>query len=39
VLNWLFGQVVKASQGKAHPGLLRAELKKQLAARNMERER
>jgi len=31
VLNWLFGQVVKASQGKAHPGKLRAELEAQLA--------
>jgi aspartyl-tRNA(Asn)/glutamyl-tRNA(Gln) amidotransferase subunit B len=34
VLNWLFGQVVKASQGKAHPGKLRAELEAQLAQRN-----
>jgi aspartyl-tRNA(Asn)/glutamyl-tRNA(Gln) amidotransferase subunit B len=34
VLNWLFGQVVKASQGKAHPGKLRAELEAQLTKRN-----
>lgn len=34
VLNWFFGQVVKASQGNANPGKLRAELEAQLAKRN-----
>jgi aspartyl-tRNA(Asn)/glutamyl-tRNA(Gln) amidotransferase subunit B len=33
VLNWLFGQVVQAAQGKAHPGKLRVELEAQLAER------
>ncbi len=31
VLNWLFGQVVKVSGGKANPDKLRGELEKQLA--------
>ena len=40
VLNWLFGQVVKASAGKANPDKLRGELEKQLATaqRNLEKE-
>jgi len=31
VINWLFGQVMRAAQGKANPELLRQELEKQLA--------
>jgi glutaminyl-tRNA synthetase len=38
VLNWLFGQVVKQSQGKANPERVRAELHDQLAKRNTEKE-
>jgi aspartyl-tRNA(Asn)/glutamyl-tRNA(Gln) amidotransferase subunit B len=38
VLNWLFGQVVKASAGKANPDKLRGELEKQLAQRHPEKE-
>ena len=38
VLNWLFGQVVKASGGKANPGKLRGELEKQLRQRDLEKE-
>jgi len=30
VANWLFGQVMRATQGKANPQLVKAELKKQL---------
>lgn len=38
VINWLFGQVVKFSQGKANPERVRAELQDQLAKRNIEKE-
>lgn len=38
VLNWLFGQVVKLSQGKANPERVRAELQDQLTKRNLEKE-
>ncbi|MEX2160679.1 MAG: Asp-tRNA(Asn)/Glu-tRNA(Gln) amidotransferase subunit GatB [Anaerolineales bacterium] len=38
VLNWLFGQATKLSQGKADPSLLRQELESQLAKHNMEME-
>lgn len=30
VVNWLFGQVMRAAQGKANPQVVKAELKKQL---------
>ncbi len=33
VLNWLFGQVMRAVQGRADPQVLRQELTKQLASR------
>ena len=33
VLNWLFGQVMRAAQGRADPQVLRQELTKQLASR------
>ena len=32
VLNWFFGQVMRAAQGKANPQLLRKELERQLHA-------
>ena len=38
VFNWLFGQVVKLSEGKANPVKLRQELDKQIANRNLEKE-
>lgn len=38
VINWLFGQVVKLSQGRANPERVRAELQDQLAKRNIEKE-
>ena len=30
VVNWLFGQVMRKAQGKANPGVVRAELERQL---------
>ncbi len=38
VLNWLFGQVMQAADGKANPRSLRTELQKQLAAIHLEGE-
>jgi aspartyl-tRNA(Asn)/glutamyl-tRNA(Gln) amidotransferase subunit B len=39
VLNWLFGQAMQAAKGKANPNKLRAELEKQIAAIDLEREK
>jgi aspartyl-tRNA(Asn)/glutamyl-tRNA(Gln) amidotransferase subunit B len=39
VLNWLFGQAMQAAKGKANPNKLRAELEKQIATRDLEREK
>jgi aspartyl-tRNA(Asn)/glutamyl-tRNA(Gln) amidotransferase subunit B len=39
VLNWLFGQAMQAAKGKANPKKLRAELEKQIAAKDPEREK
>lgn len=39
VLNWLFGQAMQAAKGKANPNKLKAELEKQIAARDLEREK
>jgi aspartyl-tRNA(Asn)/glutamyl-tRNA(Gln) amidotransferase subunit B len=39
VLNWLFGQAMQAAKGKANPTKLRAELEKQIAAIDLEREK
>ncbi|MEX2143013.1 MAG: Asp-tRNA(Asn)/Glu-tRNA(Gln) amidotransferase subunit GatB [Anaerolineales bacterium] len=39
VLNWLFGQVVKLSGGKANPVKLRQELERQLTQRNLQEEK
>lgn len=36
VLNWLFGQVMQAADGKANPQAVRSELQKQLAALKLE---
>ncbi|MCL5429497.1 MAG: Asp-tRNA(Asn)/Glu-tRNA(Gln) amidotransferase subunit GatB [Chloroflexi bacterium] len=36
VFNWLFGQVMQTSKGKANPNRLRAELERQLAERSPE---
>jgi aspartyl-tRNA(Asn)/glutamyl-tRNA(Gln) amidotransferase subunit B len=30
IVNWLFGQVMRKAQGKANPGMVRAELERQL---------
>jgi len=30
IANWLFGQVMRAAQGKANPQVVKEELKKQL---------
>jgi Asp-tRNA(Asn)/Glu-tRNA(Gln) amidotransferase B subunit len=38
VLNWLFGQVVKVSEGKANPEKLRDELERQLTQHRLEKE-
>lgn len=35
VLNWLFGQVMRATKGKANPQLLRQELESQLTEKGM----
>ena len=32
LLNWFFGQAMRAAQGKANPQLLRKELERQLNA-------
>lgn len=39
VFNWLFGQVVKASEGKANPDKLREELERQMAQHRREEEK
>jgi aspartyl-tRNA(Asn)/glutamyl-tRNA(Gln) amidotransferase subunit B len=36
LLNWLFGQVMKQAEGQAHPGLVRAELQRQLDQKKMQ---
>ena len=34
LLNWFFGQVMRAAKGKANPQMVREELNRQLAERN-----
>jgi len=36
VINWLFGQAMQASKGKANPNKLRAELERQLVQRSLQ---
>ncbi|MEX1071211.1 MAG: Asp-tRNA(Asn)/Glu-tRNA(Gln) amidotransferase subunit GatB [Anaerolineales bacterium] len=39
LVNWFFGQAMQSAKGRANPNKLKEELEKQLAQRNLEREK